>query len=124
MIESEQRGRRTIDLDEIRAWAEERGGVPAIAERAKDAEGGDLLRIVFDDTEKHVREVPWEDFFAVFEANKLVFVYDAPVAGEPLSLEHEFAERTTADIESAEPLEEYGEDDWLDEGEEELEELL
>lgn len=60
--------RRTRDHDEIREWAESRGGVPAIVKGT-----GGLLRIDFVEgkgsggREESLEEVSWERWFEVFD---------------------------------------------------------
>jgi hypothetical protein len=62
----------TTDHDEIRKWAEARDGHPAII-RTK-GEGG-VLRIDFGEKEDDFEEISWDEFFDVFDQNKLVFLY-------------------------------------------------
>ncbi|WP_437489071.1 hypothetical protein WME75_10005 [Sorangium sp. So ce1014] len=76
----------TIDHDEIRQWAESRGGRPAtVKSTEKDGEPG-ILRIDFPgySGEGSLEEISWEDFFAKFEESNLAFVYQEETAdGEP-----------------------------------------
>ena len=68
----------TTDHDEIRRWAEERGGQPArVIGTGKEGDPG-LLRIEFpggpgDDS--NLEPISWEEFFDAFEENGLAFVY-------------------------------------------------
>ncbi|WP_372623170.1 ferritin-like domain-containing protein [Falsiroseomonas sp.] len=70
----------TTDHDEIRRWAEERGGTPAAVERTH--EGGDtgIIRIMFPDNPRSEHEalveIPWEEFFRQFEESKLALLHD------------------------------------------------
>ncbi|CAN5742460.1 hypothetical protein BH23PLA1_BH23PLA1_32810 [soil metagenome] len=62
----------------IRRWVEERGGKPATVKgtrRKGDPVG--LLRIDFPgySGEQTLKEIPWEDFFAKFDENGLIFLY-------------------------------------------------
>jgi hypothetical protein len=67
--------RQTTDHDEIRKWAEKRGGRPAaVAQTHSEGEGG-LLRIDFGDKEKELDEISWDEFFKTFEERKLAFLY-------------------------------------------------
>jgi len=67
---------RTRDHDQIRAWAEDRGGIPTVV---KGTEG--LLRIDFiEGAESHGREpsleeVSWERWFELFDDNELAFLF-------------------------------------------------
>ena len=76
----------TIDHDEIRQWAESRGGRPATVIRTeKNGEPG-ILRIDFPgySGEGSLEEISWDDFFAKFEESNLAFVYQqAKASGEP-----------------------------------------
>jgi hypothetical protein len=66
----------TKNHDEIRRWAEERGGIPTVVEGT-----GGLLRIDFVRGRKsggrdpRLHEVPWDEWFRVFDENDLVFLY-------------------------------------------------
>jgi hypothetical protein len=67
----------TRDHDEIRRWAEERGGIPTVVDGTRG-----LLRIDFvkgpksGGREPRLREVSWDEWFRVFDQNDLVFLYD------------------------------------------------
>lgn len=76
--------KRTIDHDEIRAWAEERGGRPVIVAATEDDEGGGLLRIDFGEPNEEFEEIDWERFFEVFEENELALLHqDETASGKP-----------------------------------------
>jgi len=65
--------RTTTDHDTIRKWAEARNGHPA---RVKDTgDKGGLLRIDFNEPEERLEEISWDEFFRIFEENKLAFLY-------------------------------------------------
>src|SRR4051812_33273733 len=72
--------RATIDHDEIRRWAESKGGRPAAVDRTH--EGGDtgIIRIMFpDNPQSHhgaLVEISWEEFFEQFEESQLALTYD------------------------------------------------
>ncbi|WP_437679754.1 hypothetical protein [Sorangium sp. So ce131] len=76
----------TIDHDEIRQWAESRGGRPATVIRTeKNGEPG-ILRIDFPgySGEGSLEEISWDDFFAKFEESNLALVYQEKTAdGKP-----------------------------------------
>jgi hypothetical protein len=70
----------TIDHDEIRKWAESKGGKPAAVDRTH--EGGDtgIIRIMFpDNPQSHhgaLVEISWDEFFEQFEESQLALMYD------------------------------------------------
>src|SRR5215210_996747 len=69
-------GKTTTDHEEIRRWAEERGGKPAIV-RGTENDGGGVLRIDFPGgagTES-LEHVSWDEWFRYFEEKKLAFLY-------------------------------------------------
>ncbi|WP_437959194.1 lipocalin/fatty-acid binding family protein [Sorangium sp. So ce119] len=76
----------TIDHDEIRQWAESRGGRPAtVKSTEKNGEPG-ILRVDFPgySGEGSLEEISWDDFFAKFEESNLAFVYQEKTAdGQP-----------------------------------------
>jgi hypothetical protein len=66
----------TTDHDEIRRWAEERGGRPALAVEQQDQPLG--LRIEFPedrDQSDGLLPISWEEFFRKFDEQNLVFLY-------------------------------------------------
>lgn len=71
------RDKTTTDHDEIRRWAEERGGRPALAVEHQDEPMG--LRIEFPEDrgneEEPLRPISWDEFFKKFDEDNLVFLY-------------------------------------------------
>jgi hypothetical protein len=65
---------RTIDHQEIRDWAEARGGEPAIV--ADTGGAGGLLRIDFGTEDEALEPVSWSEFFRIFDEHDLAFVYE------------------------------------------------
>lgn len=68
----------TTDHDQIRRWAEERGGRPAAVvspPQQNTIAGG--LRIDFPDYDSGevLQEITWAEFFDKFEEQNLVFMY-------------------------------------------------
>lgn len=63
----------TTDHDEIRRWAEERGGMPA------RVRGTGVLRIDFDDPggddDDNLEEISWDEWFRIFDESDVVFLY-------------------------------------------------
>ena len=67
--------KKTTDHDEIRRWAEQRGGQPATV-RGTEERGDDagVLRISFSDAE-NLQTIEWEEFFDKFDEERLAFLY-------------------------------------------------
>jgi hypothetical protein len=66
----------TTDHDEIRRWAEERGGRPATAKGTESGGQPGVLRFDFNEPEESLEEISWEDFFAKFEDAGLALLYE------------------------------------------------
>lgn len=70
----------TTDHDEIRKWAESKGGKPAAVESTH--KGGDvgIVRIMFPDAPQSEHdslvEISWEEFFEEFEKRELALLYE------------------------------------------------
>jgi hypothetical protein len=58
----------TRNHDDIRRWAEARGGHPALA-------GGRVLRIDFGAPEENLEPVEWDEFFRVFDESDVSFLH-------------------------------------------------
>ena len=80
----------TTDHDEIRKWAEARDGHPAMV---KTRGRGGVLRIDFGKPEDNLEEVSWDEFFDVFDENKLAFLYQDKTADGSTSRFNKFVER-------------------------------
>ena len=65
----------TTDHDTIRKWIEDRGGVPTVVKGTEDDEGEGILRVDFAERDEKLEEIPWEEFFQVFEDRGLAFLY-------------------------------------------------
>ena len=90
---SSARGRRggasassqvTTDHEQIRKWAEERGGQPSCV-RGTGGGGGDagLLRIDFPGYGggKSLQKISWDEFFEKFDEQDLALLYQEQTAG-------------------------------------------
>jgi hypothetical protein len=78
---ADNESKTTTDHDEIRRWAEERGGKPA---SVKGTESGDedagILRIDFPGGEEdRLDDISWDDWFRKFDEEKLAFLYQEQV---------------------------------------------
>ena len=93
-------GKTTIDHDEIRQWAEKRGGVPAAVKGTARGKGkaGDagILRLDFEPRDAELEEISWEEFFETFDREKLAFLYQEETAGGSTSRFHKFINRSAS----------------------------
>ncbi len=73
----------TRDHEEIRRWAEERGGKPAHVKRTGSEEDIGMLRIEFPGFggDENLEPISWEDFFAKFDERGLALIYQEETAG-------------------------------------------
>jgi hypothetical protein len=87
----------TTDHEVIRAWADERGAVPAAVDTTGDEPDHEpdagLLRLEFRDRDS-LHEVDWEPFFRTFEDRKLAFVYQEKTSGGDVSRFNKFVKRS------------------------------
>jgi hypothetical protein len=74
---ADNESKTTTDCDEIRRWAEERGGKPATVKGTESGgEDAGILRINFPGGEEdRLEDISWDDFCEKFESEKLAFLY-------------------------------------------------
>jgi hypothetical protein len=75
----------TTNHDEIRKWAEARGGKPATVKRTESNGEAGVLRIDFPgySGSDSLEEISWEEFFKKFDEKQLAFLYqDETSSGE------------------------------------------
>jgi hypothetical protein len=72
--------RTTTDHDEIRTWAEGKGGRPAAVERTHKGDDVGIIRIMFPDApnSEHdaLTEISWDAFFDEFDKRELALLYE------------------------------------------------
>jgi hypothetical protein len=66
---------QTTDHEQIRKWAEARGGRPAAVGRTHTEEDSGILRIDFGEKEPELEEISWDEFFHIFDGRKLAFLH-------------------------------------------------
>ena len=70
----------TINHDEIRQWADAKGGKPAAVDRTHKKGDVGIIRIMFPENPQSeheaLTEISWDEFFDEFEKRKLALVYD------------------------------------------------
>ena len=81
---SDKSSKTTTDHDEIREWAQARGGVPmAVASTGSHGDAG-VIRIGFPDApqadDDNLEEISWDDFFEKFDESNLALVYQEETA--------------------------------------------
>src|SRR3954463_3585219 len=81
----------TTDHDEIRRWAEERGGRPSLV-RTKRGRGG-ILRFDFGELEENLEETSWDEFFRIFDDSDLAFLHQDEVGSGGTSRFFKFVAR-------------------------------
>ena len=93
----------TTNHNEIRRWVEERGGFPARV-KGTDSQGeGGVLRIDYPGFtgEERLERIAWEEFFAVFDQNRLAFLYQDKVESGETSRFSKLIDRDSADAKAA-----------------------
>lgn len=70
---------KTTDHDQIRKWAEARGGRPSRVAGIEDDRGEGVLRLDFGEKEESLEEISWDDFFKTFDDRHLAFLYQDEV---------------------------------------------
>ncbi|MCV9967499.1 hypothetical protein OIU34_37375 [Pararhizobium sp. BT-229] len=80
----------TTNHKTIQEWAEARDGRPS-AIRTKGR--GGVLRIDFGEKEEDFDEISWEEFFKIFDENKLAFLYQDKTKDGETSRFNKFVER-------------------------------
>jgi hypothetical protein len=87
----------TTNHEEIKNWVEERGGHPAIV-KGTEKGGSALLRIDYPgfSGEDRLEEIEWDEFFEIFDENKLAFLYQDETADGDKSRFSKFVERGKA----------------------------
>ncbi|HLP71039.1 MAG TPA: hypothetical protein VK181_26310 [Rhizobium sp.] len=82
--------KQTTDHQKIRKWTEARGGRPA---KVKGASRGGVLRIDFRAPDENLQEISWEEFYEIFDAAKLAFLYQDETEGGQESRFNKFVDR-------------------------------
>lgn len=83
----------TTDHDEIRKWAESRGGRPAAVASTHGGKDPGIIRIAFQDDKESLDDISWDELFAKFEENKLAFLYQDQTKDGEVSRFFKFVKR-------------------------------
>src|SRR3954465_10559228 len=72
----------TQDHEEIRRWAEERGGKPSHVKSTETGDDVGIIRIDFPgfSGEGSLEEITWDEFFEKFDDNDLALIYQEETA--------------------------------------------
>lgn len=84
--------RTLTDHEEIRKWVEQRGGRPAVVGDTMNGSSGQLY-IDFAESDEALEEIPWNDFFRIFEEHRLVFLCEEAAKDGTESRFFKFMER-------------------------------
>jgi hypothetical protein len=74
----------TTNLNEIKKWAEARGGKPSVVKATEDdGKGAGILRINFPgySGEDSLEEISWDEWYKTFKEKNLAFLYQDETAG-------------------------------------------
>lgn len=77
---------KTTNHEVIRNWTESRDGHPAKA-------GGGVLRIDFGEPEETLEEIGWDEFFQIFDQEKLAFLHQDMLDNGKISRFNKFVAR-------------------------------
>ena len=91
----------TTDHDEIRKWAEARGGRPAAVRSTQSKEATGIIRIEFPGApnakDDNLEEISWEEFFEKFDESELALLYQEETARGQRSNFNKLVGRETAE---------------------------
>src|SRR5918997_4496278 len=81
----------TTDHDEIRRWAEERGGRPSVVRTGRGR--GGILRFDFGEDDEKLEETSWDEFFRIFEESELALLHQDTIGSGQTSRFFKFVAR-------------------------------
>ena len=91
----------TTDHDEIRKWAEARGGRPAAVRSTQSKDATGIIRIEFPGApnakDDNLEEISWEEFFEKFDESELALLYQEETARGQRSNFNKLIGRETAE---------------------------
>jgi hypothetical protein len=90
--------RVTTDHEEIRRWAEARGGRPVHVKGTGSKDDPGILRIDFPDDppDESLEEISWDEWFEKFDERSLAFLYQENTADGKPSYFNKIVSRETA----------------------------
>jgi hypothetical protein len=91
----------TTDHDQIRKWAESRGGKPAAVKATHRGKDAGIIRLIFPDApnsdDESLEEISWDEFFRKFDEAGLALLYRDKMSGGERSLFNKLIGRETAE---------------------------
>ena len=91
----------TTDHEQIRKWAELRGGKPAAVKATHRGDDPGIIRLIFPDApnanDDSLEEISWDEFFRKFDEAELALLYQEHTAGGKKSLFSKLVGRDTAE---------------------------
>lgn len=94
-------GQVTTDHDQIRKWAESRGGKPAAVKATHRGNDPGIIRLIFphalNANDDSLKEISWDDFFDKFDEANLALLYQEKTADGQKSLFSKLIGRDTAE---------------------------
>jgi hypothetical protein len=91
----------TTDHDEIREWAEARGGRPAVVHATHGKGGTGIIRLEFPDApnanDDALDEIEWDEWFEKFDESNLALLYQEETARGDKSNFNKLVGRETAE---------------------------
>jgi hypothetical protein len=91
----------TIDHDEIRRWAEERGGKPAHVKGTGENGDPGILRIEFPTApnakDENLEPISWDEWFRKFDERQLALVYEERTAEGQISYFNKLVSRESVE---------------------------
>lgn len=105
--DSQHLSRTTTDHEEIRRWAEERGGKPACVQGTGGKDDVGMIRIEFPGkpgaNDDKLQEIGWDEFFEKFDERELALIYQDRNAEGQKSNFNKLVSRETADEKQEKP---------------------
>jgi hypothetical protein len=83
----------TRDHDQIRRWAEDRGGKPSAVADIRRQDDPGILRLDFDPKDRKLDVLTWGEFFEKFDEAELTFLYQDKTEDGAKSRFHKFLHR-------------------------------
>jgi len=87
----------TTNHEEIRHWAEKRGGEPASVKGTGSKGEAGVLRLDFEPKDESLDHISWEEFFDKFDEARLAFLYQEKTSDGKTSRFHKFVDRSEMD---------------------------